>query len=167
LFGVLSNDLKVVSETFGKMGFMVLVCSSSLEHGSYLSTQQEYQRKKTELQHYVIDHRRMTWDEWIRLEETKRALCAMFVLSDLMCVTFNITPGFVTERDLLIEVPDPEDLWAAQTAEDWEEVRRPYINSPRHTIQGILTRMKSLRITKPLPNDIICRVLQRWLLCMR
>lgn len=83
----------------------------------------------------------MTWEEWIRLEETKRALCAMFVLSDLIYVTFNITPGFVTERDLLIEVPDPEGLWAAQTAEDWEEVRRPYINSPRHTIQGILTRM--------------------------
>lgn len=103
--------------------------------------QQEYQKRRIELQRCVTDHCRMTWEEWIRVEETKRALCAMFIYSDLLYVTFNITPGFVTERDLLIEVPDPEGLWTAQTAEEWEELRRPSISTPRHTIQGILKSM--------------------------
>ncbi|KAF9891621.1 hypothetical protein FE257_003632 [Aspergillus nanangensis] len=126
LFATLSKNERLASDMFKKLGFFML----------------EYQWRRMEIQDTGANRNNMTWKEWIKFEETKRALCAMFIFSDLMLITFNMTPGFVIDRDLLIDAPDDEDLWTAQTAEQWEELRKSASrSSQRHTIQSIMERM--------------------------
>ncbi|KAL2828859.1 hypothetical protein BJY01DRAFT_255206 [Aspergillus pseudoustus] len=89
-----------------------------------LANQIEYQWRRIEVQNNkVTDRTKLTWGKWIEIEQTKRTLCAMFIFSSMLLIAFNITPGFVIERDLLIDVPDNESLWAASTAQEWEELR--------------------------------------------
>ncbi|KAJ9488598.1 hypothetical protein VN97_g4694 [Penicillium thymicola] len=111
----------------------------------------EYQWRRIDLQNLATNRKTMTWSDWINFEETKRALCAMFILSDSFMITFNITPGFVIDRDLMIEAPDSNELWAAKTAEEWEELQRSHPNSPQHTIQSILECM--IRAPETPPNN--------------
>ncbi|KAJ5423965.1 hypothetical protein N7491_009181 [Penicillium cf. griseofulvum] len=62
-----------------------------------------------------------------------------------------MTPGFVIDRDLMIEAPDSNELWVAKTAEEWEELQRSQPNSPQHTIQSILECM--IRAPPTSPNN--------------
>ncbi|CAG8909741.1 unnamed protein product [Penicillium egyptiacum] len=124
--------------------------------GERLTPQQEYQWRRIDLQNIATNRETMTWSDWINFEETKRALCAMFILSDSIMITFNITPGFVIDRDLMIEAPDDDELWAAKTAEEWEELQRSHPNNPQHTIQSILECM--IRAPPTTPNNKPCRI---------
>jgi hypothetical protein len=103
------------------------------------------------LQNLATNRKTMTWSDWINFEQTKRALCVMFILSDSLMITFNMTPGFVIDRDLMIEAPASNELWAAKTSEEWEELQRSHPNSPQHTIQSILECM--IRAPPTPPNS--------------
>lgn len=82
----------------------------------------------------------MTWNEWVYCEETKRALCGIFIISNLLLIAFNVTPGFQIEQDLQIEVPSDEMLWAAETADQWEQLRKSQVRNTQ-TIQNVLEIM--------------------------
>ncbi|KZN89771.1 Transcriptional regulator [Penicillium chrysogenum] len=133
MFAVFSHRRSLASEMFSKIGFMML----------------EYQWRRIDLQNLATNRKTMTWSDWINFEQTKRALCVMFILSDSLMITFNMTPGFVIDRDLMIEAPASNELWAAKTSDEWEELQRSHPNSPQHTIQSILECMIHAPPTPP------------------
>ncbi|KAH7050027.1 hypothetical protein B0J12DRAFT_600002 [Macrophomina phaseolina] len=90
---------------------------------SALHSANEFQLKRTALQKGRQDISRLSWDEWILRESTKRLLCGIFITGNLFSVTYGTTPVFSIEQDLQFEMPSEEKLWDAQTAELWEDVR--------------------------------------------
>jgi hypothetical protein len=56
-----------------------------------------------------------------------RLLCGIFVLNSLVSVTFKTTPRFNIFPDAEIDMPDEENLWNAETENDWQTLR---ITSP-------------------------------------
>ncbi|KAL3484347.1 hypothetical protein BJX62DRAFT_218853 [Aspergillus germanicus] len=92
----------------------------------------------------------MSWERWVAVEETKRTLCAMFIFSNLLLITFNITPGYVVDRDLCIDIPDHESLWAATSVEEWDRLRQSLPSTPQQTVQSAVEYM-----IQPPPEDDI------------
>ncbi|QKX53822.1 uncharacterized protein TRUGW13939_00902 [Talaromyces rugulosus] len=136
-FAVFSNKESLASEMFNRMGFMML----------------EYQWRRIGLQSQASDRKGMSWKEWVNYETTKRTLCAMFIFSNLMLTTFNMTPGFVIDRDLIIEMPDHEELWAAESEDTWTTLRQTLINNPQHTIHSILECMIQPPATEQITRE--------------
>lgn len=102
---------------------------------------QDYQWNRLSLQQTLSNpDKGMTWTEWIYCEETKRVLCAIFIVSNLLLIAFDITPGFACEQDLLIEVPSDEMTWAAETADQWEQMRKTRVRNTQ-TLQNVLETM--------------------------
>ncbi|KAF2466726.1 uncharacterized protein BDR25DRAFT_376857 [Lindgomyces ingoldianus] len=65
----------------------------------------------------------LDWEEWISRESSKRLLCGMFIVSNLISTSFGINPGFSHTQDLEFEVLDEEKLWNARSAQEWMELR--------------------------------------------
>ena len=85
----------------------------------------------------------MTWPEWILRESSKRLLCGLFVISNLLLVTYDVNPGFVITKDLMLETPDEERLWNARTEEQWRELRQSRLAMARKTIREVMVDMIS------------------------
>lgn len=63
------------------------------------------------------------WEEWISRESSKRLLCGMFIVSNLISTTYGVSPGFSHTYDLEFEVLDEERLWNARSAQEWIELK--------------------------------------------
>jgi hypothetical protein len=72
----------------------------------------------------------------------------MFIFSNLLLVTFNITPGYVIDRDLCIDIPDHEYLWTATSAEEWDRLRQSLPDTTPQTVQSAVEYM-----VQPPPED--------------
>ncbi|KAJ5936002.1 hypothetical protein N7454_005300 [Penicillium verhagenii] len=116
-----------------------------------LATKLEYQWRRNNLQMKKGKRGTMMWKEWIEFEETKRTLCAMFIFSDMLLITFDITPGFVVDRDLIIEIPDRESLWNATSAEKWEDLNHDLPDPPDQTIKNVVERITKI----PRGNELV------------
>jgi hypothetical protein len=77
----------------------------------------------------------------------------MFIFSNLMLTTFNMTPGFVIDRDLIIEMPDHEELWAAESGDTWTALRQTLTDTPQHTMQSILECMIQPPATEQMTRE--------------
>ena len=58
------------------------------------------------------------WYNWKLVEERKRTLYAVFVLSSLLVSAYNHAPA-LTNSEIRLDLPCDEDLWAAESAEAW------------------------------------------------
>lgn len=65
---------------------------------------------------------RMTWSEWIEYESWKRLLGALFIVSTLTMVLFDVNPGFNATQDLEFETFEDEDSWSAESSNKWREL---------------------------------------------
>jgi len=83
----------------------------------------------------------LTWEEWIRKESSKRLLCGMFIVSNLISVTYGVTPGFSHTQDLVFEMPDEEKLWDARSADQWQELRESRVSVRQRTIRDAMVNM--------------------------
>src|SRR3954452_13153167 len=65
----------------------------------------------------------LDWEEWISRESSKRLLCGMFIVSNLISTTFGVNPGFSHTQDLDFELLDEEQMWNASSAKEWTALR--------------------------------------------
>ena len=58
------------------------------------------------------------WHNWKMIEERKRTLYAIFILSSLLVSAYNHAPALMNS-EIRHDLPCEEELWAAETAEAW------------------------------------------------
>ncbi|KAK8220059.1 hypothetical protein M8818_000475 [Zalaria obscura] len=69
-------------------------------------------------QSFQKDDMTYAWLSWKETEERKRTLFAVFILSSLLVTAYNHTPA-IMNSEILLDLPCEEDLWAADSAQDW------------------------------------------------
>ena len=115
--------------------------SSALEDIGYLH--QEFTTRKATLlidceEHEVFS---LSWQEWIGRESSKRLLFGIVILSSLLTITYNISPGLSTSCDLDLELPEEERLWTASTAEAWKDAISSTRSMKRLSASHVLTQL--------------------------
>ena len=122
LCGIFSEKASVVMRTVENLGLFAI----------------EYRIRKTQLSEYSgVDDR---WEDWISRESSKRLLHGMFIVSNLISVTYNIKPGFSTTEDLEFEALDDERLWNAKNAQEWREIKEAVISPRADTVRAIIAQ---------------------------
>ncbi|KAL8850903.1 MAG: hypothetical protein Q9221_004158 [Calogaya cf. arnoldii] len=58
------------------------------------------------------------WQNWRIIEERKRTLYAVFILSSLLVSAYNHAPALMNS-EIRLDLPCDEELWAAETADAW------------------------------------------------
>ncbi|KAK4963613.1 hypothetical protein LTR10_001242 [Elasticomyces elasticus] len=58
------------------------------------------------------------WLRWKTIEERKRTLFAIFILSSLLTTAYN-QPPTIMNSEILLDLPCDEDLWTAESAQEW------------------------------------------------
>ncbi|KAL8994077.1 MAG: hypothetical protein Q9169_005867, partial [Polycauliona sp. 2 TL-2023] len=58
------------------------------------------------------------WQNWRIMEERKRTLYAVFILSSLLVSAYNHAPALMNS-EIRLDLPCDEELWAAETADAW------------------------------------------------
>jgi hypothetical protein len=58
------------------------------------------------------------WYNWKAIEERKRTLYAVFILSSLLVSAYNHTPA-LTNSEIMLDLPCDEEFWAADTASNF------------------------------------------------
>jgi hypothetical protein len=71
-----------------------------------------------------------TWAIWIERETTNRLLLGIFIISSLLTITYNVSPGISTTEDLKIEMPEPDTIWMAADEGHWKEAMGARVNRP-------------------------------------
>ncbi|OOQ88509.1 putative C2H2 transcription factor (AmdX) [Penicillium brasilianum] len=64
---------------------------------------------------------RRDWLNWKVVEERKRTLYAIFVLSSFLVSAYNHAPA-LTNSEIRLELPCEEDLWAAESPQAWKKM---------------------------------------------
>ena len=72
------------------------------------------------------------WYNWRLVEERKRTLYAVFVLSSLLVSAYNHAPA-LTNSEIRLDLPCDEDLWAADSSEAWHALGGAVIAEQRAT----------------------------------
>jgi hypothetical protein len=101
--------------------------------------------------------KQLDWEEWISRESSKRLVCGMFIVSNLISTTFGINAGFSHTHDLEFEVLDSESLWNTRSAEKWMEVRNtllPNRSTVRETMELMIFNGQSTEIEPPAPVHV-------------
>ncbi|KAJ5690719.1 hypothetical protein N7462_005111 [Penicillium macrosclerotiorum] len=64
---------------------------------------------------------RRDWLNWKIVEERKRTLFAIFVLSSFLVSAYNHAPA-LTNSEIRLDLPCEEDLWAAESPQAWKKM---------------------------------------------
>lgn len=64
---------------------------------------------------------RRDWLNWKVVEERKRTLYAIFVLSSFLVSAYNHAPA-LTNSEIRLDLPCEEDLWAAESPQAWKKM---------------------------------------------
>ncbi|KAJ5256907.1 hypothetical protein N7478_013011 [Penicillium angulare] len=64
---------------------------------------------------------RRDWLNWKVVEERKRTLYAIFVLSSFLVSAYNHAPA-LTNSEIRLDLPCEEDLWAAESPQAWKKI---------------------------------------------
>ncbi|KAJ6129107.1 hypothetical protein N7512_001887 [Penicillium capsulatum] len=64
---------------------------------------------------------RRDWLNWKVVEERKRTLYTIFVLSSFLVSAYNHAPA-LTNSEIRLDLPCAEDLWAAESPQDWKQL---------------------------------------------
>lgn len=67
----------------------------------------------------VHEHDDLDWFEWKVMEERKRTLYAVFILSSMLVTAYNHAPA-LTNSEIRLDLPCDEELWAADSAQTWQ-----------------------------------------------
>lgn len=62
-----------------------------------------------------IPEEQQDWYSWKAMEERKRTLYAVFILSSLLVSAYNHTPA-LTNSEIMLDLPCDEEFWSAETA---------------------------------------------------
>ncbi|KAF2707453.1 hypothetical protein K504DRAFT_383718 [Pleomassaria siparia CBS 279.74] len=124
LCGMFSGKTNVVMRTVENLGLFAI----------------DYRLRKSVLN--LDAAKELDWEDWIGRESSKRLLCGMFIMSNLISTTFGISPGFNHTHDLEFEILDEERLWNARSAQEWMELRGGHAPvAPRSSVRDTMVRM--------------------------
>ncbi|OQE27668.1 hypothetical protein PENSTE_c004G07922 [Penicillium steckii] len=70
---------------------------------------------------YSQPKERREWLNWKVVEERKRTLYAIFVLSSFLVSAYNHAPA-LTNSEIRLDLPCEEDLWAAESPQAWKKM---------------------------------------------
>ena len=73
------------------------------------------------------------WLEWKIVEERKRTLYAVFILSSLLVTAYNHPPA-LTNSEIRLSLPCEEDLWTAENAVAWRSMGGAVIAEAHHVM---------------------------------
>lgn len=125
IYGIFSGKSAVVKTTIEGLGFFVI----------------DYRLRRASLMSNTKSDAQLTWEEWIKKESSKRLLCGIFIVSNLISVTYGVTPGFSHTQDLVFEMPDQEKLWDARSTDQWQELRESRVSVRQRTIRDAMVNM--------------------------
>jgi hypothetical protein len=99
---------------------------------------------------------KLDWEEWISVESSKRLLCGMFIVSNLISTTFGINPGFSHTHDLEFDILDEERLWNARSATDWIKLKQTQTRVDRKSMRSVMADLLShgAQTESPRPYNI-------------
>ncbi|KAF2176406.1 hypothetical protein K469DRAFT_678836 [Zopfia rhizophila CBS 207.26] len=123
LCGIFSEKTNVVMRTVENLGLFAI----------------DYRLRRSLLDYNTDFTANLDWEEWISREASKRLLCGMFIISNLISTTFGINPGFSHTQDLEFEVLDEERLWNARSAKEWKEMQGPRTPRAPSTIRAVIS----------------------------
>lgn len=81
-----------------------------------------------------------SWTVWIEEESSKRLLLAMFIISSLLTLTYNVPPCMSTNEDMKIEMPAEEHAWMAADEGVWKKAMAAKV-PPKVDLHLALTRV--------------------------
>ncbi|KAK6199108.1 hypothetical protein LQW54_010090 [Pestalotiopsis sp. IQ-011] len=120
-FASLSGDQELASAIMGEHAMYTLI----------------YEQRRQILAKDSSETARLDWSSWANRESWKRLLGAMYVLSTLYTIIYDVTPNFNATQDLAIEVYQ-ETLWNAKTAIDWSQLKMMGQSQDSLTLKEIL-----------------------------
>lgn len=83
----------------------------------------------------------LEWLEWVTVEERKRTLYSIFVLSSMLVMAYNRAPA-LTNSEIRLDLPCDEELWAAESAQAWRKLGgMPAVKSRSVPFSGALTHL--------------------------
>ncbi|EKG10488.1 Zinc finger C2H2-type protein [Macrophomina phaseolina MS6] len=115
----------------GRSGLVV----SNIENTGLLVT--EYRLRRMSLIADLNANER-TWEDWSIRESSKRLLCGILILSNLLSITYGTNPWFSVGEDLQVELPSRDNLWDARTTGKWLEIRKNSRQNPPKTIKNAI-----------------------------
>lgn len=65
-----------------------------------------------------IQDEQQEWHSWKTMEERKRTLYAVFILSSLLVSAYNHTPA-LTNSEIMLDLPCDEEFWASENAQSF------------------------------------------------
>jgi hypothetical protein len=69
----------------------------------------------------INENDEVDWFEWKIMEERKRTLYAVFILSSMLVTAYNHAPA-LTNSEIRLDLPCDEDLWAAESPQTWQSM---------------------------------------------
>lgn len=124
-YAFFSGDTAIIEAAFSQVGYFTPVYRR-IRHNLASNTSQP-----------------TSWEQWIEREARRRALCAMYIVSNLVVATYDVTPGFVNNTDLQFEAPEEEMLWNARTESNWRELSQKSASVHRKTVRDIMADVVS------------------------
>lgn len=86
----------------------------------------------------AVEAMETSWEYYISRESQKRALCGINIVTHLVVVAYDATPGFVNPEDFDFEMPDQEKVWNARSAEEWRHMLGTRVTEGHRTMKQIL-----------------------------
>lgn len=85
----------------------------------------------------------VSWEEWVRIEITKRTKLIVFCFFNLHCIVYNIPP-LILNSEIKLSLPSSEAEFKAQSAEAWREARQngPQILEFQEALHHLFSRGK-------------------------
>lgn len=91
-------------------------------HNSYGSMTQFSQQGPGDVNGWssmINENEEVDWLEWKTMEERKRTLYAVFILSSMLVTAYNHAPA-LTNSEIRLDLPCDEELWAADSPQKWQ-----------------------------------------------
>lgn len=133
-YAIFSGDKTIVASALQNLGVLCL----------------DYKFRRASLMEKNLQVRKqIAWDEWVVRESSKRLLGSVFIISNLIVLTYDGTPTLDITDDLQIEAPSDEKLWAAASMENWSEILQ---SRPAPRIMTIRQMLTDLISGNELPN---------------
>ena len=83
---------------------------------------------------------RKEWLDWKIVEERKRTLYCIFVLSSFVVSAYNHAPA-LTNSEVQLDLPCEEGLWAAESPQAWKQMGGPQSNKKGLSFSSALTTL--------------------------
>lgn len=107
---------------------------------------------------FGIPKERRDWLNWKMVEERKRSLFAIFVVSSLLVASYNCAPA-LTNSEIRLDLPCEESVWAAESPQAWKKMGGPSSSKDTFSFSSALTTLltasqREQKQSQPTPSPL-------------